>query len=196
MEMVLKASRCNPKYSLNYSSNNSMGIASNAKEDGDSARIGLIRKALSLGPRPVDELLGLLQISQATFSRTIQSMAPEVLQFRVSGQRTPRYALVRTGPVASPQPLFRVGEDGKVGELGSVIFLQGGGTWVDLGGPDNQLHEGLPPAMTFAAPSGYVGARIARAVAMQLAVPSSLRDWSVEHRVNFCVLSVRTWQAR
>lgn len=81
--------------------------------------------------------------------------------------------------------MFQVDEDGKVRELGTVSFLQGGGTWIDLGGPDSQLHEGLPPAMAFAAPSGYVGARIARGVAAQIGVPSSLCDWSDDHRVQF-----------
>jgi len=81
--------------------------------------------------------------------------------------------------------MFRVSGDGKVWEVGSVSFLQGGGTWVDLGGPDSRFHEGLPPAMAFAAPSGYLGARIARVVATQIGVPSSLRDWSDDHRVKF-----------
>jgi hypothetical protein len=99
--------------------------------------------------------------------------------------RTPRYALVRSEPVPSPQPMFRVGEDGRVSEIGSVTFLRGGGTWVDLGGANSRFHEGLPPEMAFAAPSGYVGARIAKAVAGEIGVPSSLRDWSDDHRVRF-----------
>jgi len=98
--------------------------------------------------------------------------------------RTPRYALVRTEPVPTPQPIFRVSEDGRVAEIGAVKFLRGG-TWIDLGGPDSRLHEGLPPAMAFAAPSGYLGARIAKVVAREIGVPSSLRDWSDEHRVKF-----------
>ncbi|RZL95800.1 MAG: transcriptional regulator [Variovorax sp.] len=66
-----------------------------------------------------------------------------------------------------------------------MSFLRGGGTWVDLGGPDSRFHEGLPPAMAFAAPSGYLGVRIAKVVATEIGVPSSLRDWSDGHRVKF-----------
>jgi len=128
---------------------------------GDTVRIALLREALFYRPRPVDELLGLLQVSRATFARTIQNLADEVVQFRQPGVRIPGYATVRKGPVS---------------------FLQGGGTWMDLGGPDSRFHKGLPHAMAFAAPTGYLGARIARAFAMQLGVPSSLRDWSDEHR--------------
>ncbi|MEO5738547.1 MAG: HipA domain-containing protein, partial [Variovorax sp.] len=83
------------------------------------------------------------------------------------------------------QPVFQVDEDGRVAELGAVSFLRGGGTWVDLGGRGSRFHEGLPPAMSFAAPSGYLGARIAKVVAAEIGVPSSLRDWSDDHRVKF-----------
>jgi hypothetical protein len=161
-----------------------MNAASKSREAEEPARAALVRQALAQGPRPVDELLARLQVSQATFSRTIREFGREVLQFREPGVRTPRYALVRNEPVASPQPVFRVGEDGRVTEVGAVSFLRGG-TWVDLGGPDSRLHEGLPPAMAFAAPSGYLGARIAKVVAIEIGVPSSLRDWSDDHRVKF-----------
>lgn len=151
----------------------------------DSDRALLVRQALAQGPQPTDALLARLQVSQATFSRTIQGLGREVIRFREPGIRTPRYALVRGEPVLSPQPVFRVDEDGRVSELGKVSFLGGGGTWVDLGGPGSRLHDGLPPAMAFAAPSGYLGARIAKGVSAQIGVPSSLRDWSDDHRVKF-----------
>ncbi|WP_143045002.1 HipA domain-containing protein [Variovorax sp. YR216] len=126
-----------------------------------------------------------LKISQPTFSRTIQRIGSEAIVFRQPGIRTPRYALLRDEPVPSPQPIFRVDEDGRVAEIGKVNFLQGGGTWVDLAGPDSQFYEGLPPAMAFAAPSGYLGARIAKVVASAIGVPASLRDWSDDHRAKF-----------
>jgi hypothetical protein len=164
--------------------------ASNApSNDLPSTRIAAIRKALASGPKPVDELLTQLNLSQPTFSRTIQQLAGEVIAFRQPGIRTPRYALLRTAPVPSPQPIFHVDEDGRVAEIGQISFLRGGGTWADLGGPGSRLHAGLPPAMAFAAPSGYLGARIAGAVASAIGVPSSLRDWSDDHRVKFlCTL--------
>lgn len=161
-----------------------MNAASRTRSVDEPGRAALVRHALSQGPRAVDELLVQLQVSQATFSRTIQELGREVVRLRVPGVRTPRYALVRNEPVPSPQSVFRVGEDGRVTEVGAVSFLRGG-TWVDMGGPDSRLHEGLPPAMAFAAPSGYLGARIAKVVATEIGVPSSLRDWSDDHRVKF-----------
>jgi len=160
-----------------------------AAADAENARVSALRVALSQGPRPIDALLAQLGISQPTFSRTIQAAKAEVISFREPGIRTPRYALVRDEPVPSPQPLFRVDTEGKVIEIGKLSFLRGGGTWVDLGGPASTLHEGLPPAMAFAAPSGYLGARIARSVAASIGVPSSLRDWSDDHRIKYlCTL--------
>lgn len=133
----------------------------------------------------MDELLAQLKISQATFSRTIQQLGGEAISFREPGIRTPRYALLRAEPVPSPQPIFRVDEEGRVSEIGRLSFLRGGGTWVDLGGPGSRLFEGLPPAMAFAAPSGYLGERIAKLAAPAIGVPSSVRDWSDDHRVKF-----------
>lgn len=144
-----------------------------------------LRRALSQGPRPVDELLFQLGISQATFSRTIHQMDGEAIAIREPGIRTPRYALLRAEPVASPQPMFRIDAEGRVEEVGKLSLLQGGGTWVDLGGKNRQLHQGLPPAMAFAAPSGYLGARLAKLAAASIGVPPSLRDWSDDHRVKF-----------
>lgn len=162
-----------------------MNAASRSSGPGEPDRVTLLRHALAQGPLPVDDLLARLQVSQATFSRTIQIFGGEAIRFREPGVRTPRYALVRSEPVPSPQPIFRVGEDGRVTEVGAVSFIRGGGTWVDLGGPASRFHEGLPPAMAFAAPSGYLGARIAKVVATEIGVPSSLRDWSGDHRVKF-----------
>lgn len=161
-----------------------MNAGSRTRLADEPERAALVRQALVQGPQPVDELLARLQVSQATFSRTIQDFGREVVRFRVPGVRTPRYALIRNEPVSSPQPVFRVGEDGRVTEVGTVSFLRGG-TWMDMGGPDSRFHEGLPPAMAFAAPSGYLGARIAKVVATEIGVPSSLRDWSDDHRVKF-----------
>lgn len=131
----------------------------------------------------------MLSVSQPTFSRTIQKLGPEVLGFREPGVRTPRYALVRAEPVPSPQPMFRIHGDGRVAEVGNITLLRGGGTWVNVPAGTSSLHAGLPPAMAFAAPSGYLGARLARSVASEIGVPSSLRDWSDDHRLKFlCTL--------
>ncbi|WP_286535778.1 HipA domain-containing protein [Variovorax sp. J31P179] len=162
-----------------------MNNSSASKVQGEAERVALLRSALSQGPRSSVELLAMLQASQPTFSRTIQKLGPEVIRFREPGVRTPRYGLLRAEPVASPQPMFRVDAEGRVAEIGSVSFLRGGGTWVDAPGGTSSFHEGLAPAMAFAAPSGYPGARLAKAVAAALGVPPSLRDWSDDHRASF-----------
>jgi hypothetical protein len=177
-------------YSFNYSFNDSMAAIRHLDTDAESVRASLLRRAISNGPRPVDELISQLHTSQATLSRTIQKLGTEVISFREPGIRTPRYALLRNEPVPSPQPVFRIDENGRVSEIGKVYFVQGGGTWVDFGKARdrsrfNRFHEGLPPAMAFAAPSGYLGVRIAKAVSAALGIPSSHRDWSDDHRIKF-----------
>ena len=165
----------------------------NGARESEADRIAAVRAALINGPRPVDELLAQLGTSQATFSRTIQKTKADVIRFREPGVRTPRYALLRGDPVPSPQPIFRVDAEGKIAEVGSVSFLRGGGTWVDLGGTDSRLHKGLPLAMAFAAPSGYLGVRIAKIVASSIEVPASLRDWSDDHRITYlCTVGADT----
>lgn len=151
---------------MNYSRKYSLSTASIGRIS-DEDRASLVRRELAQGPQPTNALLTRLQVSQATLSRTIQRLGREIVRFREPGIRTPREALVRSEPVPSPQPVFQVNEDGRVTELGKVSFLVGGGSWVDLGGPGSRLHEGPPPAMAFAAPSGYLGARIAKVVSAQ-----------------------------
>ncbi|TAL65828.1 MAG: hypothetical protein EPN79_11800 [Burkholderiaceae bacterium] len=150
----------------------------------ETERATAIREALWRGPRSSGELLRLLDSSQPTLSRTIQKI-PNIIRFREPGVRTPRYALLRQEVVFSPQPIYRVGEDGHVAQVGAASFLRGGGTWVESGHTGNRLYEGLPPAMAFAAPSGYLGAKLARIVANEIDVPASLRDWSDDHRIKF-----------
>jgi hypothetical protein len=76
----------------------SMQAAKTPKERAAAARFALLRQALAPGPLPTDVLLDSLQISQATFSRTIQSLGAEVLRFREPEIRTLRYALCAAIP--------------------------------------------------------------------------------------------------
>lgn len=150
-------------------------------DDSDSRRVRLSR-ALSRGAQPAEALMQALGVSQPTLSRTIQEQLPEVVQFRVKGVRTPQYALPRSpgGDVPGRQDTYRVGADGAISRAGSVTLLVGGQTLAE-GGAGLSLHDGLPPAMGFAAPSGFLGRQIARQ-RRRPGVPESLNDWSDDHR--------------
>lgn len=150
-------------------------------------RVPRLLRALQRGPRGTDELLEDMGVSQPTLSRTIQAAGPEVVSFRLPGVRTPRYARLRQlgADVDARQPMYRISAEGLVSEIGAVSFLAGGGTLVDSELLGRRFHEGLPPEMAFAAPSGFLGRQAAQRFAETLGVPATLRDWSDDHRLRF-----------
>ena len=109
------------------------------------------------------ELLTALGTSQPTLSRTIHQI-PDSFQFRVSGVRTPRYGIVRRlpGNLGGQQKVFRIDAHGSIAEVGTVCLLAGGETFLQIG-TTGRLYAGLPPAMAFAAPSGFLGRQAAHA---------------------------------
>ena len=150
-------------------------------------RVDATQRLLSRKTMAASDLLGALDISQPTLSRTIQQI-PDSIQFRVTGVRTPRYGLVRRlpGNVSGQQKVFRIDAHGSITEAGTISLLAGGATFLQLG-TGGQLYAGLPPSMAFAAPSGFLGRQTAHAVAAELQLPESLRDWSDDHRCAYLI---------
>ena len=107
--------------------------------------------------------------------------------FRVPGVRTPHYALLRTLPLGlnSRQRIYRFLTAGNIAPFAEVEFLVGGGTLERTDAGVTRVYEGLPPYMSFAAPSGFLGRQLAQAAAREHAFPTSLNDWSDDHRVAF-----------
>jgi hypothetical protein len=71
-----------------------------------------------------------------------------------------------------------------------VSFLVGGSTLEhrdSAGGSKGRttLYEGLPPYITFSAPSGFLGRQVAHAVAADMQLPVNLKDWSDDHRLAY-----------
>lgn len=145
-----------------------------------------IERALRGGPQTAAQLMAALGISQPTLSRTIQSLSRLVTTFRVSGDRTPRYALLRQLPLGlNPrQRIYRVLRTGSIEPFADVEFLAGGAT-LERTGPVTRVYQGLPPYMLFAAPSGFLGRQLAQEAAHTQQFPSSLKDWGDEHRVAY-----------
>lgn len=145
-----------------------------------------IERALSRGPQSAAQLAATLGVSQPTLSRTIQSLASSVTMFRITGRRTPLYAMLRPLPLGlSPrQRIHRYLGQGQVRPFAEVEFLAGGAT-LERTDTTTTLYEGLPPYMAFAAPSGFLGRQLAQAAARTSPYPASLKDWSDEHRVAY-----------
>jgi HipA-like C-terminal domain len=127
-----------------------------------------------------------LGISQPTLSRTIRALPHMVTSFRVTGDRTPRYALLRQLPLGlNPrQHIYRYLHQGNVLPFADVEFLAGGATLERTEGATT-LYEGLPPYTAFAAPSGFLGRQLAQEAARSLPFPASIKDWSDEHRLAY-----------
>lgn len=138
------------------------------------------------GPRTAAQLTAALGISQPTLSRTIHGLSQTVTSFRLKGQRTPLYALLRQLPMGlSPrQPIHRYLSQGQIRQFVDVEFLAGGAT-LERAGRVNTLYEGLPPYMAFAAPSGFLGRQLAQEAARSQFFPASLKDWGDEHRITY-----------
>lgn len=145
-----------------------------------------IERTLTGGPRTAAQLTAALGISQPTLSRTIQALSQTVTSFRVTGQRTPLYGLLRQLPMGlNPrQRIHRHLSKGHIRPFADVEFLAGGGT-LERAGKVTTLYAGLPPYMAFAAPSGFLGRQLAQAAAASQLLPASLKDWSDEHRIAY-----------
>lgn len=132
------------------------------------------------------QLMAVLGVSQATFSRTIQQLTHSVTSFRIKGDRTPKYALLRGLPqgLSARQRIYRYLGSGSIEPFADVEFLAGGST-LERMGKATQLYKGLPPYMSFAAPSGFLGGQIAHEASKVQGFPASLKDWNDDHRVAY-----------
>lgn len=157
-----------------------------------------LESLLRRGPHSAGELLALLpQVeSEAALERLVREAggSPGLLRFHAHGQPHPLYAATRAHPLPSPQPMFRINEEGRVHEAGGLSLLCGGASLLRWNGsaheaPAAHLHPGLPPSLAAAAPSGWLGARIARRYGAHLGVPPRVRDWSDDDRIRFLCLA-------
>ncbi len=155
---------------------------------GKSDQAVRLLRALCFGTQTVEALSQQLGVSQPTLSRTIHEVG--ALRFRIKGQRTPLYGVLRSIPrVPSRQPMYRVTEEGSVERVGTVNLLAGGQTAVEAEGGGAQLFAGLPPAMVFSSPSGFLGRHVAQQVSKSHGLPARLNLWSDDHRAAFLFTS-------
>ncbi len=128
-------------------------------------------------------------VSQPTLSRVIRTAPDHFTAFRVSGERTPKYGLLRVlpGGLNARQTIYRVTAAGAMAPYADVEFLSGGGTveHARVGKPSTRLYAGLPPYMLFASPSGFLGRQVAHAAAQEMPLPESLKDWGDEHKIAY-----------
>jgi len=153
----------------------------------NAQRIQALERLLRHEPRSAQALAAALGISQPTLSRTIRAHPDALIAFRVSGERTPQYGLLRRlpGGLSPRQTVYRISDTGAMTPFAQVEFLSGGATLERSPGNKTILYGGLPPYMAFSCPSGFLGRQVARAAAAEMQVPESLKDWGDEHRIAY-----------
>ena len=164
-----------------------MGTTHSAPGHGRAERI---LELLLRGPASAVEACRALEMSQASFSRSIQDLQKRpdsklLVLPKVGGARAPLYAVARQLPrCEAVVPVHRVDAAGRVAQIGFVAMLQprGSATLRDGAG---RLYDGLPPELHHAAPSGFIGRRLASASQAELGLPPNLKDWNDDHRVVF-----------
>ncbi len=145
-----------------------------------------VERVLRGGLKSAAQLMAAIGVSQPTLSRTIHGLSHKVVNFKIAGDRTPRYALLRPLPLAlhPQQRVYRHLSSGHIEPFADVEFLAGGAT-LERRGKATRLYEGLPPYMLFAAPSGFLGRQLAQEAAKSQAFPAHLKDWGNDHRVAY-----------
>lgn len=144
-----------------------------------------LERQLRHGPQSAAQLTAALEVSQPTLSRAIHRLGSSVTSFKPTGDRTPRYALLRALPdgLVARQRIYRVLRSGTIEPFAEVEFLVGGAT-LERMGKATRLYEGLPPYMVFAAPSGFLGRQMAELASRgRSSLPANLKDWGDDHRV-------------
>ena len=118
-------------------------------------------------------------ISQATLSRTIQSLGDQVIRF--GPYRSIHYALRRPLLAMSDVPLYRVTPEGQVAFLGQLSPVQPTG-YVMTGSDAIASHsEGFPWWLDDMRPQGFLGRAFVAAQAEALGLPPRLGDWQEAH---------------
>lgn len=145
-----------------------------------------IKSLIIGGPQTAAQLMAAMGVSQPAISRTMRGLSASVTSFRVKGDRTPRYALLRQLPFGlNPrQRIYRFLASGSIEPFADVEFLSGGATLERIGSLA-RMYSGLPPYMAFAAPSGFLGRQLAQEAALSKQFPASLKDWGDDHHVAY-----------
>ena len=145
--------------------------------------LDLLRQDLSAGPKTGQELEMALDISGPTLSRLLARAGTQIE--RIGAARSTRYGLRRqVRDLGDEWPVFVVGSDASVNQLGILRPLHGAYRFLPLVGGRNQLppcvSDTVSPRLPFflmsARPGGYLGRYIARRFSEESGTPADVRD--------------------
>jgi hypothetical protein len=145
---------------------------------------------LGRGIRSVADLKAALGVSQPSLWRALRPLIQSGKAMQLGVTRGARYALRRTvADVGSAWPLFRIGRQGEVNELGTVnaladdqYFVDGAATMKALG--NGGVTDGLPYFLQDQRPGGFLGRAVPTRYP-ELRLPPRVIDWSNEHYLRY-----------
>jgi DNA-binding transcriptional ArsR family regulator len=134
-----------------------------------------IRLLLAQGPMAARQIVEKTGISQPTVSRALAALGDEVV--RIGAGSAIRYALRDPARGFASVPIYRVGDEGLIRELGTLVPVRPGG-FVMIQADGVTLHtEGLPWWLLDMRPQGYLGRAYASTHAAALGLPANLEHW-------------------
>ncbi|MDT8384948.1 MAG: type II toxin-antitoxin system HipA family toxin YjjJ [Gammaproteobacteria bacterium] len=149
-----------------------------------------IREYLGRGPATSKEIQAATGLSQAAVSRQLRGMGDSII--RLSGGRTPRYAVTRNAFGGDDKlPFVMVDAHGNTVLAAHIRPLAHGGFFVQsetgmppvlLGENGDGVYADLPYFLSDLGPQGFLGKQIAEEMAAQsVDFPSDPRHWSTDH---------------
>src|SRR5882672_11287151 len=148
----------------------------------------IILRRLNEGTATSAELERLLGQSQSSVSRLLRDLIRRAEIVRIGSTRGARYALLRAVEgIGARWPLRRVGEDGRIHELGALHALAGTefyflSTAAEFEGTG--ITDGLPYFLQDQRPAGFLGRGVPRGYP-ELALPQRVTDWSDDQYLEY-----------
>ncbi len=157
-------------------------------------KLAILQQELAGGPRTGLELERAMDISGSTLSRLLGRMGDKI--DRSGAARSTRYGLRRqVRNLGDEWPVFVVGQDSQVRELGNLRALHGAFRFLPAGGGDGKplpcVSESVSPRLPFflmaVRPGGYLGRYIARRFSERSRAPKDVRDWADDDSLEYFI---------
>lgn len=135
-----------------------------------------LRIQLGRGPISARQLVENTGISQPTISRALSKLGDEII--RLGAGPSIRYTLRDSTRGFQSVPVFRVGVDGRIRELGTLVPVRPDGYVMIQHDGETPHSDGLPWWLFDMRPQGYLGRAYAARYATNLGLPSNPDHWS------------------
>jgi hypothetical protein len=147
-----------------------------------------VLRRLTDGTATSAELEQLLGLSQSQVSRVLRDLIRREAVVRIGSTRGARYALLRAiEDIGGRWALRRVGDDGRVHELGVLHALAGTEFYFESAHADFEwtgVTDGLPYFLHDQRPAGFLGRGVPQRFP-ELDLPQRVTDWSDDHYLRY-----------